>query len=70
MPNVIAVNSTIWKKIETGNYTIVFALVEVFLQYIFILLFYTLQNKCGIFTKYLVYIRIDKAYLIWDLRIF
>ena len=62
--NIIAVNPIVWKRVETGDYVIVLASPEVFLQYTSVFLFRTARNKCSTFNKRLVCITIDEVYLI------
>lgn len=62
--NIITTDFIIKKKVKTRDYTIIFALSKILLQYNSVFFLYILQNKVGIFSKYLVYITIDKAYLI------
>lgn len=63
--NVIAINPTVWKKIEaTRDYAIVLASQELLLQYASVFFLCTLCNKYSAFNKCLAYIAIDEAYLI------
>lgn len=62
--DIIAANFNIWKRVEAGDYTVVFASPEVLLQYGFVFLFCTIRNKCNTFNKRLACIITNEAHLI------
>lgn len=68
--NIIVVYPTVWKRVKTGDYAIVLASLEIFLQYVFVFLFCNIHNRGSAFNKHLVCIAIDEMHLIWTWRIF
>lgn len=68
--DTIADDPIIYKKVKAGDYTVVLALTKILLQYAFVFLANTIQNRYNAFNKCLVYIAIDEVHLIWDWTIF
>ena len=68
--DTIAADPQVWKRIEAGAYSIVFASPKVLLQYASIFMLRTVQERSSVFTKRLACIAVDEAHLIWGWRTF
>lgn len=69
-PDAIVADPKVWKKVEVGNYSVILVMPKMLLQYAYIFLLCTVQNRGSAFTKWLACIAVNEAHLVWGWRTF